>query len=94
MKIAKFLRTADGYSYESILPEDYFSTWPAEYARATAWVEVEFTPRPPTEIVPEQLAGLDAAEKELRAKFLTKLNEIAEKRAKLKALTHQPGEPA
>src|SRR6185437_13081041 len=59
------------------------------YVRLTEWVTIDFPPRASEEVVPEQLAVLDLAEKELRLKFETKLHELAEQRAKLLCLTHE-----
>ena len=88
MKIAKFQRIGS---------PDWFAVWeqradgtdpmPESYVRVSEYSDIEFKPRPAEEIVPAQLSALDDAEKELRAKFAEKLGEIAEQRAKLKALT-------
>lgn len=59
------------------------------FVRISEYVDVQFPPRPPEEVVPAQIAALDAKEKELRGEFLAKLNDIAEQRARLKALTHE-----
>jgi hypothetical protein len=59
------------------------------YVRLSDWVSVEFPLRRPDELVPEQLAVLDEAEKSLRLKFEQKLHEIAGERAKLLCLTHE-----
>lgn len=61
----------------------------SNYVRATQWVEVDFPERSAAELIPDQLAALDAKEQELRAAFMEKLNELAEARAKLRALTHE-----
>jgi hypothetical protein len=61
-----------------------------DYIRLSEPVEVEFVPLPPEITVPLQIAVLDAAEQELRAKFAEKLAELSERRATLLALTHEP----
>ena len=91
MKIAKFQRIGH---------QDWFAVWEQRadgtdpmidsYVRVSEYLDIDFPPRPGEEIVPAQMAALDNAEAELRMKFTEKLNEIAEQRAKLKALTHQP----
>lgn len=91
MKIAKFQRIGHA---------DWFCCWeqhqdgsdqmPETYVRVSEYLDITFPPRPVEEIVPAQLAVLDATERELRGEFLTKLNALAEQRAKLLALTHQP----
>lgn len=93
MKIALFrILVSDSCSYESIYDEEH-----AKYTdgvRISGWIEVEFPARAPEEFVPEQVALLDKAEAELRGKFEQKLHQIAEQRAKLRCLTHQPAEEA
>lgn len=89
MKYAKF-SVADSITGCQIVlerPDDDFDRPLTGYVRVSKWVTIEFPPRAPDEVVPEQLAVLDLAEKELRLKFEMKLHEIAEQRAKLKALT-------
>ena len=61
----------------------------AGYICISEWVDVDFPLLAPETIVPAQLKQLDDAEAELRAKFAEKLHELAEQRAKLKALTHE-----
>lgn len=88
MKIAKFHRIGS---------PDWFAVWeqrsdgsdpmPESYVRVSEYLDIEFPPRPAEEIIPAQLAALDNAEAELRAKFGERLHEIAEQRARLKALT-------
>lgn len=88
MKIAKFQRIGS---------PDWFAVWevradgsdpmPDSYVRVSEYLDINFPSRPAEEIIPAQIAALDAAEAELRAKFQEKLHEIAEQRAKLKALT-------
>lgn len=97
MKIAQFRKHLnESTSYDLILDarnvEGKYSIYRVEdgYIRLSEWVEVEFPPRDPQEHVPEQLASLDAAERELRLKFEQKLHEIADARARVRALTYQP----
>lgn len=90
MKIAKFQRIGHTDWFHIMEPR-YDSADPLEdaFVRVSEYIEVEFPLRPAEQVIPAQLAALDAKEKELRGEFLTKLNEIAEQRAKLKALTHE-----
>lgn len=91
MKIAKF---------QHIGTPDWFAVWeqrddgsdpmPESYVRVSEYLDIQFPALPAEEIVPAQMAALDKAEAELRAKFQEKLHEIAEQRAKLLALTHNP----
>lgn len=90
MKIAKF---------QCIGHQDWFAVWEARedgsdpcadsYVRISEYLDINFPPRPAEEIVPAQIAALDSAETELRAKFQAKLQEIAGQRAKLLCLTHE-----
>lgn len=90
MKIARFhIVISESCSYESIYDEQHAKYCDSNTTRISEWVEVTFPPRPAEEIVPAQIAALDAAESELRAKFQQKLQEIAEQRAKLLCLTHE-----
>lgn len=57
--------------------------------RISEWVEVDFPPRAPEEIVPPQIAALDRQAEEVKAEFAAKLREIAEARASLLALTQE-----
>lgn len=62
-----------------------FSGW----ARLTEYTEVEFVPLPASAVVEGQIMQLDAAERELRNQFETKLNELTNERAKLLSLGHE-----
>lgn len=94
MKIALYkVIVCESCSYESIYDEQHAKFASDGATRISEWVDVEFPPRKPEEIIPEQIAVLDKAEQELRAKFQQKLMEIAEQRGKLLALTHQQDEP-
>lgn len=91
MKIAKFQRIGS---------PDWFAVWEQlpsgnepmqeDYVRVSEYLDINFPPRAPEEIVPAQMAVLDKAEAELREKFAEKLNQIAEQRARLRAITWQP----
>jgi sugar-specific transcriptional regulator TrmB len=59
------------------------------WVRLTEYTEVEFVPLPPAEVVDKQLKQLDDAEQKLRENFQQKLNELAEERGKLRALTNE-----
>lgn len=59
------------------------------YVRLTEIIEVDLPELPPAITVSAQLAQLDAAEAELRNKFNENLSELMEKRANLRALTHE-----
>ena len=61
-----------------------------DYTRVTEWVDVEFQPLPPEQLVPAQLSALDREAEAVRKEFTDKLHEIAERRASLLALTHMP----
>lgn len=88
MKIAKFQRIGHtGWFHIMDAHDDGSDPLQDSFVRVSEYVEVDFPPRPAEEVVPAQLATLDKAEQELRAQFQAKLNEIAEQRAKLKALT-------
>lgn len=63
------------------------------YTRISEELDIEFPMLPTQVIVEGQLKQLDTAEQELRNQFQRKLNEIAEARAKLLSLTHEPDVP-
>lgn len=63
------------------------------YTRISEVMEVDFPMLAAQVVVEGQLKQLDAAEQELRNQFQRKLNEIAEARAKLLSLSHQPDVP-
>lgn len=91
MKIALYkVILSESCSYESIYDEMHAKFAINGATRISEWIDVEFPPRKPEEFIPEQIAVLDKAEQELRAKFQQKLMEIAEQRGKLLALTYQP----
>ena len=91
MKIAQFQRIGDP-SWIAVFDARPDGSDPCteNYVRITEYVDVDFPPRAPEEIVPAQLAAIDRAEKEARAEFQLKLNAFAEARANVRALTHSP----
>lgn len=91
MRIAIFRHHVSAtIEYESVINEDGAKYRGPSSTRVSEWVDVDFPPCAADELVPEQLAMLDAAENELRAKFQEKLNELAEQRSKLRAITFEP----
>ena len=96
MKIDLFKRTGSGWSYITPrdLPPDAAADYEYDgYIRISEWVEVDFPPRAPEQIIPAQLAMLDARKAEEVDRHLDALGQIAEERGKLLALTHS-GEAA
>ena len=94
MKIAKFQRIGDTNWFAVFEPHaDGSDPCTENYVRLSEYVDVDFPPRAPEEIVPAQLAAIDKAEKEARAEFQLKLNAFAEARANALALTHTPESP-
>ena len=90
MKIAKFQRIGSpDWLAVWEMREDGSDPLPDSYVRVSEYLDIDFPTRPAAEIVPAQIAALDKAEAELRAKFSEKLHEIAEQRAKLLCLTHE-----
>lgn len=90
MKIAKFQRVGDPGWLAIFEPHaDGSDPCTDTYIRVSEYVEIDFPPRAPEEIVPAQLAALDKAEQDLRAQFQLKLNEIADARARVRSLTHE-----
>ena len=93
MKIALFRDIGSGYETVWNRPahdadnDDYCPC--KTYTRVSEWMDVEFVPLPADTLVGKQLATLDATERDLRAQFQLQLNDIAEARSKLLALTHQ-----
>ena len=57
--------------------------------RVSEWVEVEFTPRQADEMVPEQLAAIDADIATVTDKFGKALAELRARRAELLAIVDQ-----
>lgn len=90
MKIARFQRIGHA-DWFGVLEQrsDGSDPLPESYVRVSEYLDIDFPPLPPEQIVPAQIAALDNAEAELRRQFEIKLHEIAEQRAKLRALTHQ-----
>ena len=93
MKIALFKSIAYGWTMPAAQHDDGSDPHLDSYVRITDYVDVDFPPRAPEEIVPAQLAAIDKAEKEARAEFQLKLNAFAEARANALALTHTPESP-
>lgn len=91
MKIALFRENQFGYisswHFPDYCEESDFS--PSGWVRTSEWVEVDFPPRAPEEIVPAQLAVLDTRQAEEVERHLRVLAEIADERGKLLALTHE-----
>ena len=94
MKIALFKSIEYGWTMPAAQHDDGSDPHLGSYVRITEYVDVDFPPRAPEEIVPAQLAAIDRAEQDARAKFQLQLNELAERRAKLLALTHSPASGA
>jgi hypothetical protein len=96
MKIAQLKRIGENFEFTTILDQESVESCPEiygrEYVRLTEWTDVMFVPRAAEDTAREQLDALDVAEGQLRRKFAEKLDQIASERAKLRALTHQPGE--
>ena len=90
MKIAKF-QAIGNPSWITVFESrsDGSDPCPDSYVRISEYVDIDFPPRAPEEIVPAQLAALDKAEQDLRAQFQLKLNEIADARARVRSLTHE-----
>ena len=63
------------------------------YFRVSEWVDVDFAERRAEDIIPQQIAALDRKAEEVKAEFTRKLQEIAQARASLLAITHQPESP-
>lgn len=63
------------------------------YFRISEWVDVDFAERRAEDIIPQQIAALDRKAEEVKAEFTRKLQEIAQARATLLAITHQPESP-
>jgi hypothetical protein len=90
VKYAQFKNPTFGYITIVGRREDDLDRPYCDSVRVSEWVDVEFPPRKPEEQIPEQIAMLDLAEKDLRLKFEEKLHALAEQRTKLRSLTHQP----
>ena len=93
MKIALFKSIEYGWTMPAAQHDNGSDPHLGSYIRITEYVDVDFPPRAPEEIVPAQLAAIDKAEKEARAEFQLKLNAFAEARANAPALTHTPESP-
>ena len=93
MKIALFKSIEYGWTMPAAQHDNGSDPHLGSYIRITEYVDVDFPPRAPEEIVPAQLAAIDKAEKEARAEFQLKLNAFAEARANALALTHTPESP-
>jgi len=62
------------------------------YIRVSEYVEVEFTDLPPEETVSQEVAALNQAGEDLRAKYLNAKAQIDVKISKLMAITHEVAE--
>lgn len=92
MKIAKYITMSEGRrGYEVIHTEKDGTDFErvCGYVRISDFVEVEFPPLKDEAIVEKQIASLDKAESELRAKFQAALNGIEQQRQELRAITYQ-----
>lgn len=91
MKIVLLKEIEYGWTHIQIvsenLPDDYA---PSGYCRISEVVDIEFPLLPHKDVVGIQLAALDKAESELRAKLQDGLNGINQRRRELQALTHEP----
>lgn len=84
MKYAKF---SIGHGTEHITSEEMAKY--SDLPRLSEWVEIDFPPRAPEELVPEQLAALDQQEMLLRGAFQKEMDKLKERRANLLALTNK-----
>jgi hypothetical protein len=94
MKIAQF--KADPHDdYVSIFRWPDFAKDQPDYeplkgmVRISEWVDVHFPQRPADDLVPAQIAALDAQRAQTVAEFTEKLRDIEDKRACLLAISHQ-----
>ena len=89
MQIAQFKHVGDGGDYTCIwkrsmmLKDDNL----AGYVRVSEWIEVEFPPRAPDAMIPEEVRQLDAKLEELKADFAKKVTAIEAAKANLLAIT-------
>lgn len=84
MKIAKYSMNAT--SYVHIMEADDWRENDSGYIRLSEIVDVEFPPLAPEVVIPQKLAALDEAEKELTAKHLQALEVIQSRRKDLLSL--------
>ena len=57
--------------------------------RISEWVEIDFPPLAPEQVIPAQLAALDREAEAVRQESAARLRKIAERKASLLALTHE-----
>ena len=57
--------------------------------RISEWVEIDFPPLAPEQVIPAQLAALDREAEAVRQESAARLLKIAERKASLLALTHE-----
>jgi hypothetical protein len=79
----------DSYQWETVFStktedEDYTLSG---YCRVTEWLEVEFKPLPPAEILNSQVNSLQKERKDIVANFQEKLASIDDRLSQLLALT-------
>lgn len=55
--------------------------------RVSGYIEVDFPPRPPEEVIPEQLAKISAQIADVDAQYARAIKELNERRQNLLALT-------
>lgn len=91
MKVAIFRKVMSAnWNVDTVVQETHFEpdgVYSREYTQLTEWAEVNFVFLPAEAVVGGQLKQIDTAEQELRNQFAAKLQELAEARSKLLALT-------
>lgn len=93
MKVAQFKSATSASLVMWYHEQEGFNRWAwaqKEYVQLSEWVEVDFPPLQTAAIVEAQIRVLDAAAVEAQQECARRLNELAEARAKLLALTHEP----
>lgn len=96
MKVAQFRSVTSASLLIWYHEKESFDRWAwaqKEYVQISEWIDVDFPPLQTVAIVEAQIRVLDAAAVEARQECTRRLNELAEARAKLLALTHEPTTP-
>ena len=93
MKIAQYKSLEHGHITSNIgCGSDWMEREGSGYIRLTEFADVDFVPLPKEDVVPKQVAALENAKTEARAKFQAAINQIDEQISKLLAIEDHSNE--
>jgi hypothetical protein len=89
MKIAIFEYTSPNMKGMKFYLTDAEAKYGSDKIRMSEYVDIDFPPRAAEEVVPEQIAAIDAQLAEVADKFGKALAELKARKAELLAITNQ-----